>query len=297
MRHTAINLVVALAGLAPSCNCSMLRPANADECPPVLDRFEAPMVNFRNWSMVQTDPDRYWIERRVVKHGLGALAVRITSGDSHHKDPTEREEIRIARQQRCAFGSDLWYSFSLRIEGQIVDWGSRRWVVGQWKQQGDGSPFLAERFDNRVFHITVQDNNCRVIVAKARGNPFRVLPEDRIGEPRKEPSLPLVSPPDCKTDLRVQRSVNATLPSPYKNWVDMAYRVRGGRNGTGLIEIWADGRFIARVSGSIGYDSGGQGQYFKIGHYRDPQPGSAIVYIDDFRREPYNQQDLLKRPE
>ncbi len=99
--------------------------------------------------------------------------------------------------------------------------------------------------------------------------------------------MPVVSPPDCKTDIRVQYGVNATLPDPYENWVDMTYRVRGGRNGKGLVEIWANGQFIARVSGSIGYDFSGYKQYFKIGIYRDPVPGSAIIYFDDFAREPY----------
>ena len=65
----------------------------------------------------------------------------------------------------------------------------------------------------------------------------------------------------------------------------MLYRVRGGRNGRGLIEIWANGTFIARVQGSIGYDDAmGPTQYFKIGHYRDPIAAATTLYFDDFRR-------------
>ena len=65
----------------------------------------------------------------------------------------------------------------------------------------------------------------------------------------------------------------------------MMYRVRGRRNGQGLIEIWANGAFIARVQGSLGYDeAGGPTQYFKIGHYRDPIAAATTLYVDDFKR-------------
>jgi hypothetical protein len=64
----------------------------------------------------------------------------------------------------------------------------------------------------------------------------------------------------------------------------MTYRVRGGRRGQGLVEIWANGRFIARAAGSIGYSqAAGPRQYFKFGIYRDAAPGPAIVNFDNFK--------------
>lgn len=89
----------------------------------------------------------------------------------------------------------------------------------------------------------------------------------------------------CETDIRVQHSATPILPDPYRGWVDMNYRVRGGRNGKGLIEIWANGRFIARVTGSIGDSvTAGPYQYFKFGIYRNFTPGSATAYLDNFTR-------------
>ena len=44
---------------------------------------------------------------------------------------------------------------------------SVRWVIAQWKQEPvspaykDPSPVLAQRFDDGVLHVTVQDEDCR----------------------------------------------------------------------------------------------------------------------------------------
>jgi len=46
--------------------------------------------------------------------------------------------------------------------------------LGQWKAPGDSSPFLAQRFDNGVFHVTVQDGPNRRTVASAEGDPDRL---------------------------------------------------------------------------------------------------------------------------
>ena len=253
----------------------------------MTDGFESRELDVGKWWTGRVDPGRYWIDQRVVRSAVGALAVRVESGDSHYADQSEREEIRTAPGLHCPFGSDLWYRFSFRVEGETSQMGSNRWVIGQWKQEGDGSPFLAQRFDNRVFHITVQDNNCRITIAKAQGDPFGTMPKEIEPQNRPKIMMPVVSPPDCNTNIQVQYGVSAALPDPHENWVDMDYRVRGGRNGTGIIQIWANKRFIARVSGSIGYDTGGNKQYFKIGIYRDAEPGSAIIYFDDFTREPF----------
>jgi hypothetical protein len=65
----------------------------------------------------------------------------------------------------------------------------------------------------------------------------------------------------------------------------MIYHVVGGRDGTGLVEVWANGRFIVRATGLIGYDdAGGPDQYFKFGIYRNVLASSAVAYLDNFRR-------------
>ncbi len=65
----------------------------------------------------------------------------------------------------------------------------------------------------------------------------------------------------------------------------MTYRIKGGLNGDGLVEVYANGKFIARASGTIGVrDVAGPTQYFKIGHNRHPMPGTATLFVDNFRR-------------
>jgi hypothetical protein len=53
----------------------------------------------------------------------------------------------------------------------------------------------------------------------------------------------------------------------------------------GIIEIYANGRFIARATGTIGvFGAEDPTQYFRFGHNRAPMPGTATIYIDRFRR-------------
>ena len=136
---------------------------------------------------------------------------------------------------------------------------------------------MAQRFDRGVFQITVQDNDCRVIVASSDAN--AQLPLTRTTGPVSEPAAP------CQTDIAVEYGASSVLPKPLRKWVNMNYRVRGSRSGNGLVEIYANGRFIARVTGSIGYDRAeGPNQYFKFGIYRDSMPGRSIARLANFQR-------------
>ena len=123
----------------------------------------------------------------------------------------------------------------------------------------------------------MQDNHCRVIVASS--DPSARLPITRRTGRAPDPNAP------CLADIAVKYGANPVLPAPHRKWVNMSYRVRGGRLGTGLIEIHANGRFIARITGSIGYDHAkGPNQYFKFGIYRNLAPGMSIARFADFRR-------------
>ena len=258
----------------------------APAAPPIIDGFEGADIDEAIWSLVQARPSRLWIDRGQARGGRSALALRVEAGDRDCGGRCQRNEIRIANHLRLRFGAEAWYRFSFKIVGEISEHGSFRWVIGQWKQETDGSPFLAQRYDNGVFHITVQDNDCRVIVAQAGGHP------DGIHRHRANlgyASLAFLGDPylyDCETDIQIEHGeAPPLLPDPHGQWVDMLYRVLGGGNGRGLVEIWANGAFIARVRGSIGYDdAAGPTQYFKIGHYRYPMAAATTLYFDDFRR-------------
>ncbi|MDA0703930.1 MAG: heparin lyase I family protein [Proteobacteria bacterium] len=260
-------------------------PLAADPAIGLEDGFEDWPAAKRYWYFGQIRDYRYWIEHTNPLTGGASLAIRVKAADQDCDGSCQRNEIRVARAYQLPFGRSAWYGFSFRVEGEIAGHGSSRWVIGQWKEATDGSPFLAQRFDNGVFHITIQDDECRALIAKAEGDPDRFLADVKA---RQVERFDFLSDPylyECAPDIEVEYGEDPILPDPKLDWVDMAYLVEGGRNGSGLVEIWANGEFVARVKGSIGHDrTAGPSQYFKIGMYRDPAPGEATLYLDNFAR-------------
>lgn len=284
-------------------------------CETVRDGFESGRLDPANW----LDKQLYDNQLDVVPVDdteNRAARLFVEPGDRACGGSCQRNEIRIANRKRCLFGDEVWYRFRFRIAGTVPSPGSVRWVIGQWKQESGGSPFLAQRFDNGVFHITVQHNRNRILVTKAAGNPnargggrpdqigfmdhIHRIRLAALGGSDTAPVNPRIDRRPFEvflfrdttsgtrgTDIRVELAADPVLPDPQADWVDMTYRVRGGRDGDGLIEIWANGVFKARVTGTIGnHDSVGPTQYFKFGHYRDIHPtfGTASYYFDDFVR-------------
>ncbi|MDQ0467724.1 heparin lyase I family protein [Labrys wisconsinensis] len=140
------------------------------------DDFDAAVLDPRKWSTAQVLPGQI----DFVKPGrCGAAAVEVTVRDGDGgldcADDCQRAELRLDRAAWPIFGDEVWYAFSFRIEAEVPSTGSARTVIGQWKAPGDNSPFLAQRFDNGVFHITVQDGEARRVVAQAEGDPDRML--------------------------------------------------------------------------------------------------------------------------
>ncbi|MBB4113251.1 hypothetical protein FHT80_002573 [Rhizobium sp. BK226] len=128
-----------------------------------------------------------WTTQQVLSHqieftkpgrcGSAAIDIVTKEGDDglECEDDCQRAELRTVKKSWPTFGDEVWYSFSFRITGDVPSKGSARSVIGQWKGPGDGSPMIAQRFDNGVFHITVQDNDVRRVVAKAEGDPDALL--------------------------------------------------------------------------------------------------------------------------
>jgi len=261
-------------------------------------------------------------------------------------------------------GRDVWFAFSFRVEGDIPQVGSSRTVIGQWKAPGDVSPYVAQRFDNGVFHITVQDNETRRVIASAEGDPDRLravqqvpahlspddlqvingitslqslyqlqrsqpnlttnlfsgdlvgaLNDKNVGNPLSNqlskllnlPSgalvphfqeLAYVSEPERylgPADLEITPEKDAKLPDPKQGWVDMVYRIKGGRTDNevgprekGEVEVWANGKKIVSVRGNIGHtlkegtDVDLLGPFFKFGLYRAFAPGEVRFHFDEF---------------
>ena len=243
---------------------------------PLRDDFETDALDTVVWTDFNL---RTWTEDRdIVRDGHASIRLLVDESDvvvCGVDEPCQRNELRVANEQRLPFGADSWYAFSFRVTGDFprldMPGKTARMVLGQWKQTNGESPYLAQRFDNGIFHITVQDGACRKVIAKAPGN---------TGE------MPEALLTDCQAEVRVEPPVGTNpLPDPYDSWVDMIYHVRGGLDGSGIVEVWANGKFIARATGKIGHVEGDE-DYFKFGIYRRCTPGVVVAWFDNFRRGP-----------
>ena len=93
----------------------------------------------------------------------------------------QRQELRLTEKYVHDAAKPYLYSLRFRMPKEVGDEkNSIRWVIGQWKQEPvsdkyetefgkewGASPFLAQRFDDGVLHITVQDEHCRCMIASA----------------------------------------------------------------------------------------------------------------------------------
>jgi hypothetical protein len=225
----------------------------------------------------------------------------------------QRQELRFQKPYQHDAAKPHRYSFRFRMPAHIEDrTNSLRWVIAQWKQEplsdsyqsqfgrGEGpSPFLAQRFDDGVLHVTVQDEHCRCKVASAP-NPDG---SNDVWQDGPAQYCVWTKPTDegkpCQADLRVKYGANPVLPSALGQWVEMSYRVEAGRSGKAVIEIYAGKQFIVRVTGKIGYESNPRKPSltkFKIGHYRDYMPFVHVMEIDWLRVVPINDKDQRSNP-
>jgi hypothetical protein len=110
---------------------------------------------------------------------LGASLITPDAGDGECPRGSDFQRNEIRFQPRRDLLHDVrdphYYSITFRTEGAIPSCGSARWVIAQWKEPDGDSPFLAQRYDNGVLHVTVQNDDCRCVVAKAGGDPDRLL--------------------------------------------------------------------------------------------------------------------------
>ena len=278
-----MKLIAAL--LAVSGPIAMAPPLLAHQPIAVTEDFEAEPLDESVWSLYRMSDRRHWIDHRMVRDGGGSLAIRIRGSDFDPVCHCQISEIREAPARRLAFGEEAWYAFSFRIDGRSPVTGDQRWQIGGWKQESDGSPFLAQRFDNGVFHVTLESGDSRVLVATSAGEAksfFEQL-KNSIAS-----GIAFVSEPskfDGLDDVSIEYGPDPILPDPRLGWVDMVYRVKGGLAHDGIVEVYADGRFIARATGTIGVkDASDPSQYFRFGHNRAPMPGTATIHIDRYRR-------------
>jgi hypothetical protein len=208
----------------------------------------------------------------------------------------QRQEIRVQGKKAHPATERYIYEIRFRMPASVADQtNSIRWVIGQWKQDresakyaaetkywGGASPFLAQRYDDGVLHVTVQDEHCRCMVASA---PHPTLKFDLADGAAKEciSTHPANEGAACASGLSLKFGPNPVLESPAGRFVDMKYVVQAGRDSPARIDVIQNGRPIVTVSGKIGYavDPAFPAlTKFKIGHYRDYMPYDYVMDID-----------------
>ena len=251
----------------------------------IVEEFDTGPLDENLWSLYRMGERHHWIDTRVVRDGEGALAIRIRGSDLDPLCQCQITEIREAPDQRLHFGQEAWYAFSFRIDGRGPVTGDQRWQIGGWKQESDGSPFLAQRFDNGIFHITLESGDSRVLVATSEGEAKSFLAQLRNDILSRFAFVSDAEKYDGGDDITMEYGLDPILPDPRRGWVDMVYRIRGGLAHDGIVEVYANGRFIARATGTIGvFGAQDPSQYFRFGHNRAPMPGTSTIHIDRFRR-------------
>jgi len=294
-------------------------PAAADPMPgppvsdPMSDGFEGGRIPPQIWSPCRRPEGRFFIDDMMARSGRYSAGMALlptpdlppaieVAAAPHTRsgciDSDRDMDFMAGSDQRAELwlretepkGTDLWYGFSFRIDAEPAPAAdNRRLLVGQWKQAGQYSPFLGQRFRNRKFYLTVEQDGparlqqCRVLVAWEDGYDFSDFPPHRSflhdGYDAAGHKLAPDYTKDCATGLTVDRE--ASLPSPYGAWVDMVVHIKVDAQPDDLIEIWANGRKIVTVRGRLGYRDSGR-QYFKIGPYRDPGETPVVAHLDNF---------------
>lgn len=234
-------------------------------------------------------------QHEVKRSGAGALKLSVRQiapiVDFNH---SERAEVWEKTDLRVPYGQGVWYGFAVKFADPIPD-DDHRYVIAQWKREidpgadGNFSPFLALRLTNGKLYATIETNHippangpgALPAFMRPHANQMRVLIATDPDWVDDDANLFR----DTTTALSVTSHGNP-LPSPSSGWIDFAIYTKPGPDGSGHIEIIANGKPVVTVKGPIGHADKGLGkhQYFKLGPYRAGHSGEWSVYYDYFRR-------------
>ena len=208
----------------------------------------------------------------------------------------QRQELRLTNDLEHDSAATHEYAITFRTTKH--EFSTRtRWITAQWKQEplpsyGEGwspSPFLAQRYDGGILNLTVQDENCRCLIAsaKAPSQTFKweegALSQCKVTYPTKDEGEA------CTSALVANYGSNPWLDPPTSGWTEMRYLIKAGRDDRDFIEVHQDGRFIVRISGKIGYVPAPGTTIktkFKMGHYRNYTPSTDVLEVDSLRVSP-----------
>lgn len=235
-------------------------------------------------------------QRAVKRSGSGSLKLSIRPIGALGFNHSERAEIWERTELRAPYGQGMWYGFGVKFADPIPQ-DDHRYVIAQWKREiipgadGNFSPFLAIRLKNAKLYATIETNYIAPDEASAGGLPtfFR---------PHANQMRTLIAADDTWTSAEnnllsgftraLSVETHGPLPRPDSGWIDFAVYAKPGPDGSGHVELIANGKPVATVRGPIGHADKGLGgtQYFKFGPYRAGHVGEWTLYYDYFRRSP-----------
>lgn len=253
-------------------------------------------------------------QKDVVLNGGGALKLSIKPlCGADMSGCSERAEVWEKTPLRVPYDRGVWYGFAVKFADPVPQ-DDHRYLIAQWKREidpgaeGDFSPFLALRLRQGKLFATVETN----YLPPSRDGGTGLAAQCAPGEtpvwlrPETNQMRALVAadgawaPEDGSlfhacTDKITLIDRGHPLPRPNSGWIDFAIYTRPGPDGSGQIELFANGKWIVTVKGHIGHADKGLGinQYFKFGPYRAAHTTEWTLYYDDFRRSP-RCEDVLK---
>lgn len=278
------NRLISILSVGLLSACLLSGEAAASDPASIRDSFESSKLS-DIWSDKDASADRLSFRAGDAREGKQSLALSIKADDFDDGCKCQRTEIREAAEVQPEFGSDLWYRFSLRLADITGGYDDSRWMLGAWKQEVDGSPFLAMRFEGGVFYITLESSTTRVMLGSTLIDARAFIQIMKGGSDQK---FGFITDPELyvgDSGIQLSHGKLKYLPDPRNGWVDMTFRIKGGLDGNGTVEVYANDQFVVRASGKIGVDAPvGSRQYLRLGHRRDRSITGAVLLIDDFRR-------------
>jgi hypothetical protein len=254
-------------------------------------------------------------QQEITRSGNGALKLTIRPLCPKSKDGcSERAEIWERPELRVPYDQGVWYGFAVKFADPIPQ-DDHRYLIAQWKREidpgaeGDFSPFLALRMRKGKLFATVETNYLAQGAIEKPSDPCGAGAVPVWLRPDTNQMRALVAteaswtPEDgklyasCTSAIQVINHGN-NLPQPNSGWIDFAIYTKPGPDGSGRIELFANGKPIVTVKGHIGHADQGLGpnQYFKFGPYRAANAGEWTLYYDDFRRSPHCKDVLVGAP-
>jgi hypothetical protein len=235
-------------------------------------------------------------QRDVSLSGTGALKLTIREIAPTEPDHSERAEVWEKTALWAPWCQGMWYAFAVKFADPIPD-DDHRYVIAQWKRQilpnavGNFSPYLALRMTNGKLYATVETN----YHTPAEGEGIPTFFRPHVNQMR---SLIAADAAWTSADARLFKGRTTALsvtdhgnplPSPSSGWIEFVIFAKPGPDGSGHVEIIANGKPVVTVKGPIGHVDKGHGdrQYFKFGPYRAGHPGEWTLYYDHFRRSPH----------